>query len=79
MAALEINNCDDCVINVPFDLALELTKVFYSCKVNSEREYYKSDILEVYNYFKKELGGADNEEENKEYTCCDSYDSCDNY
>lgn len=55
MAALEMNNCDDCVVNVPFDLALELTKVFYSCKVNSEREYYKSDILEVYNYFKKEL------------------------
>lgn len=78
MAALEMNNCDDCVINVPFDLALELTKIFYSCKVNSEREYYKSDILEVYNYFKKELGGTDNEEEDKEYTCCDSYDSFDN-
>lgn len=67
MAALEMNNCDDCVVNIPFDLALELTKVFYSCKINSEREYYKSDILEVYNYFKEKLKGeVETDEENVE-------------
>ena len=70
MAAIELNNCDDFCVNVPFDLALELTKIYYGCKVNNERNYYKSDILEIYNYFKTELGGNDNdnETENQEYS-----------
>lgn len=65
MAAIELNNCDDFCVNVPFDLALELTKIYYSGDANKSYKY-KDDIVKVYRYFKEELSKGDNEYESKD-------------
>ena len=52
---IHMSNCDDCTVSLPFDLALELTKIYYSCAKNNGNNYFKDDIVDAYNYFKKEL------------------------
>lgn len=62
---VEMTNCDDCNLILPYDPALELTKIFYQCERNKEMNYYKSDILATYKYFRGEIEGKDEcEEEN---------------
>lgn len=60
---IHMSNCDDCTVNLPFDLALELTKVYYSCAKNNGCDYYKDDILKIYKYFKEELSKGENRNE----------------
>lgn len=62
---IHMSNCDDCTVNLPFDLALELTKVYYSGETNNNYKF-KDDILDTYNYFKTELNKGENEYESKD-------------
>lgn len=52
---MEIYNNDDCDINVinNLDIALELTKIYYSYRENIS--IYQRDILSTYMYFKEGL------------------------
>ena len=55
-----MTNCDECNLVLPYDPALELTKVFYQCKHNSEYNYTKADVMMTYRYFKGEIGRDEN-------------------
>lgn len=57
---VEMTNCDECNLVLPYDPALELTKVFYQCERNREFSYMKSDVMMTYRYFKGELGKDEN-------------------
>lgn len=57
---VEMTNCDECNLVLPYDPALELTKIFYQCERNREFSYMKSDVMMTYRYFKGELGKDEN-------------------
>lgn len=57
---VEMTNCDECNLVLPYDPALELTKVFYQCKHNSEYNYTKADVMMTYRYFKGEIERDEN-------------------
>ena len=55
-----MTNCDECNLVLPYDPALELTKIFYQCERNREFSYMKSDVMMTYRYFRGELGKDEN-------------------
>lgn len=57
---VEMTNCDECNLVLPYDPALELTKIFYQCERNREFSYMKSDVMMTYRYFRGELGKDEN-------------------
>lgn len=52
---VEMTNCDNCNLVLPYDPALELTKIFYQCERNREFSYMKSDVMNIYQYFRGEI------------------------
>lgn len=59
---VEMTNCDNCNLVLPYDPALELTKIFYQCERNREFSYMKSDVMMTYKYFRGELGKNEKED-----------------
>lgn len=59
MATYDVKNCDNCNLILPYDPALELTKVFYQCERNREFSYMKSDVMNTYRYFQGQLAVAE--------------------
>ena len=55
-----MTNCDECNLVLPYDPALELTKIFYQCERNREFSYMISDVMMTYRYFRGELGKDEN-------------------
>ena len=58
--AIEMTNCDECNLVLPYDPALELTKIFYQCERNREFNYTKLDVMMTYKYFRGELEKDEN-------------------
>lgn len=55
MAYCEVKNCDNCSIMLPYDPALELTKIYYETERGSSTCYYKDEVVRTYKYFREEL------------------------
>ena len=59
---VEMTNCDNCNLVLPYDPALELTKIFYQCEYNNKYNYSKSDVMMTYKYFRGEIDGDEKED-----------------